>query len=93
MTDETYRSRCQAELEHGVPRWPCPICGRGSWHVLSFRKDLPTASPVTCNHCHVLMDAHWIDGAWFGMHAYAKYPGSVAQFSEEHALYLEGVHP
>lgn len=88
MTDPAYLARCRIEQADGVPRWPCPECGRDGWHVVHRDAHHASLSPVVCDGCATLQDAHWVDAKWCGMRDYARYPGMLTEFVSEHAAYL-----
>ena len=89
----TYRDRCEAEAATGHPAWPCPHCGHDVWAVeRPWRKpesDHPCLFPAVCGHCHILEDAHHVDGNWMGQHMYSKSPASLCDFVREHSEWLK----
>jgi len=74
-----------------TPEWPCPYCGHEDW-TAPFRpgRGLARLTPAVCNHCHVVFDAHWVDGCWMGRMVEAEWPGSLADFVEMKAEVLRG---
>lgn len=71
-----------------VPEWPCPYCGYERWRPIfayGLPKDRLRIAPVECGHCHVVFDAHWVDGAWMGRRYEANWPGALADFVEMRA--------
>jgi len=84
--------RYAASLKTGYPEWPCPECGHDGYRVYSTRNRSKFNNPrrwaVTCSHCSLLMDAHWIDGAWMGRYWQAKHPGSLTEFVAQQAALL-----
>ena len=95
MTDDEYFARCVEESETGRPAWPCPNCGHDEWTVTrparKSKHDHPILFPATCGYCHILENAHHVDGGWLYMRRYSKHSGSLYQFVEEHAAYLRSV--
>jgi len=63
-----------------IPEWPCPYCGRSDWYAPGYNERSTRLRTVVCGYCHVIFDAHWVDGAWMGRMYEAKWPGSLADF-------------
>ena len=85
----TYRDRIEAETATGHPAWPCPHCGYDAWCVeRPWRKSksvIPLIFPAVCGHCHILEDAHHVDGCWMGRHLESGSPASLYAFVMERA--------
>lgn len=74
-----------------LPEWPCPYCGYEAWNaVVNPARGMERITPVVCGHCHVVFDAHWVDGCWMGRMKEADWPGGLTDFVEMKAEVLRG---
>ena len=86
----SYQSRINEEHTTGRPALPCIHCGFDDWHMGPvYQKDSrPQTRLATCGHCHIVEDAHHVDGEWLGAWLYAELPIPLYDFAEEHARIL-----
>ena len=85
----------RTDLAKATPDWPCPQCGEEEWRVeppLTKPRTSPVIWPAFCMACHLLVTAHWTDGAWMGRWWDAGKPGSLAEFVAKRAQEMRGSH-